>query len=146
MSGWYFHHLLLIVIAAVTAFAWLKGGWPERIGSSLNLVAAVLFFVLQRLFAPTALNTSLLVIDGLLGVGFLILALRYTSLWIGAAMLLQAAQFSLHAFYYVTIKPFDLLFMVVNNLVSWGILISILAGVGAHWLNVRRAVAKASAL
>ena len=145
MSGWYFHHLLLIVIAAVTAFAWLKGGWPERIGAALNLLAAVLFFVLQRMFAPTALTTSLLVIDGLLGVGFLVLALRYTSLWLGAAMLLQAAQFSLHAFYYVTAKPFDLLFMVVNNLVSWGILIAIVAGTFASWAETRRA-AKAAAL
>lgn len=145
MSGWYFHHLLLIVIAAVTAFAWLKGGWPERIGSTLNLVAAVLFFVLQRMFAPTALTTSLLVIDGLLGVGFLILALRYTSLWLGAAMLLQATQFSLHAFYYVTTKPFDLLFMIVNNLVSWGILIAIVSGAFASWIQTRRA-AKAAAL
>jgi len=145
MSGWYFHHLLLIVIAAVTAFAWLKGGWPERIGAALNLTAAVLFFVLQRMFAPTALTTSLLVIDGLLGVGFLVLALRYTSLWLGAAMLLQAAQFSLHAFYYVVAKPFDLLFMVVNNLVSWGIIIAIVAGTSASWAQTRRE-AKAAAL
>lgn len=144
MSGLYFHHLLLIVIVAVAVFAWLKGGMPERIGAILNLAVAILFFVLQRVFDPAALATSLLVIDGLLGVGFLVLAIRYTSLWLGAAMLLQAAQFSLHAFYYVTAKPFDLLFMVVNNLVSWGILISILTGVGAHWLNTRRAALRPS--
>jgi hypothetical protein len=139
MSGWYLHHLLFATIVAVTALAWFKGAWPERFGASLNLLFASLFFVLQLVMQPTALATSILIMDGLLGLGFLVLALRYTSLWLGAAMLLQAGQFSLHAFYYVTTKPVDRLFAIVNNVVSWGILLSILTGVGASWLNSRKA-------
>lgn len=138
MSGWYLHHLLLAAIVVVTGLAWLKGGWPERIGASLNLAIALLFFALQLFMSPAALSLALLIIDGVLGLGFLLLALRYTSLWLGAAMLLQAGQFSLHAFYYVTTKPVDRLFAVVNNVVSWGILLAILAGVGASWLNSRK--------
>ena len=99
---------------------------------------ALLFFALQLFMSPAALSLALLIIDGVLGLGFLLLALRYTSLWLGAAMLLQAGQFSLHAFYYVTTKPVDRLFAVVNNVVSWGILLAILAGVGASWLNSRK--------
>lgn len=139
MSGWYLHHLLLAAIVAVTALAWVKGGWPERIGAAMNLAIALLFFLLQLFMSPAALAPALLIIDGVLGLGFLVLALRYTSLWLGAAMLLQAGQFSLHAFYYVTTKPVDRLFAVVNNVVSWGILIAILTGVGASWLNSRKA-------
>ena len=145
MSSWYFHHLLTAAILGVTVFAWAKGGWPERLGASLNLLIAVLFLVLQFGMPPAMLAPGLLVLDGLLGVGFLGLAIRYTSLWLGAAMLLQAAQFSLHAFYYVTTKTFDLLFAVVNNVVSWGILIAIVAGTFASWAQTRRA-AKAAAL
>lgn len=139
MSSWYFHHLLTAAILGVTVFAWAKGGWPERLGASLNLLIAVLFLVLQFGMPPAMLAPGLLVLDGLLGIGFLALAIRYTSLWLGAAMLLQAAQFSLHAFYYVTAKTFDLLFAVVNNVVSWGILIAIVAGTFASWVQTRRA-------
>jgi hypothetical protein len=145
MSSWYFHHLLTAAILGVTVFAWVKGGWPERLGASLNLFIAGLFLVLQFGMPPAMLAPGLLVIDGLLGVGLLGLAIRYTSLWLGAAMLLQAAQFSLHAFYYVTAKSFDLLFAVVNNVVSWGILIAIVAGTFASWAQTRRAF-KAAAL
>ena len=35
--------------------------------------------------------------DGVVAIGFLLLAIRYASLYLGAAMLLQAALFSLHA-------------------------------------------------
>jgi hypothetical protein len=143
MSSWYFHHLLTAAILGVTVFAWAKGGWPERLGASLNLLIAVLFLVLQFGMPPAMLAPGLLVLDGLLGIGFLALAIRYTSLWLGAAMLLQAAQFSLHAFYYVTAKSFDLLFAVVNNVVSWGILIAIVAGTFASWAQIRRAAKSA---
>jgi hypothetical protein len=142
MSGWYFHHLLTAAIVGVALFAWLKGGWPERFGALLNLLVAVLFLVLQFAMSPTALAPGLLVIDGLLGLGLLILAIRYTSLWLGAAMLLQATQFSLHAFYYVTAKSFDRLFAVVNNIVSWGILLAIVLGTVATWVAGRRAAAR----
>ena len=145
MSSWYFHHLLTAAILGVTIFAWAKGGWPERLGASFNLFIALLFLVLQFGMPVAMLAPGLLVIDGLLGVGLLGLAIRYTSLWLGAAMLLQAAQFSLHAFYYVTAKSFDLLFAVVNNVVSWGILIAIVSGTFASWMQARRA-AKAAAL
>ena len=145
MSGWYFHHLLLVAIIGVAVFAWVKGGTPERIGSAVNLAGTAVFYLGQRFSSLNGFAPGLLILDGVLGVSFLALALRYTSLWLGAAMLLQAAQFSLHAFYYVTKKPFDLLFAAVNNIVSWGILICIVAGTVASWMNNRRAAAKASA-
>lgn len=138
MSGFYLHHLLRIAVAAVTLFAWLKGGWPERIGATANLAATVVVFVLIRELGRDGFGLSLLVIDGLLGLVFLALAVRYTSLWLGGAMLLQAAQFSLHAFYYVGARPMDLLFAVVNNTVSWGVLACILAGTIAAWRGAGR--------
>jgi hypothetical protein len=146
MSGWYLHHLLLAAIVGVTVLAWVKGGWPERIGSAVNLAGALVFTLGQQFVGLNGFSLGLLVLDGVLGVSFLVLAIRYASLWLGAAMLLQAAQFSLHAFYYVTTKPFNRLFAVVNNVVSWGILIAIVAGVFASWIQTRRAMAKGAAL
>jgi hypothetical protein len=48
-------------------------------------------------------------------------------------MLLAAAQFALHAYYYVGERPFDLLFAIVNNTISWGVVWVILIGVAAAW-------------
>ncbi len=133
MSGFYLHNLLRIAIVLVTAFAWLRGGWPEKIGSLANLVATVLLLVLIRTVGLSSIGSGLLVIDGVLGLVFLGLAVRFTSLWLGAAMLLQAAQFSLHAYYLVVGREVDLLFAAVNNIVSWGVLLAILIGTLVTW-------------
>lgn len=133
MSGFYLHNLLLVAILLVTAFAWLRGGWAEKIGSAANLAAAALLFVMVRTVGVSGLGTGLLAIDGLLGLVFLALAVRFTSLWLGGAMLLQAVQFSLHAYYLVVGRKVDLLFAVVNNVVSWGVLLAILVGTLVTW-------------
>jgi len=128
MFDWVLHHPLLLAIFGVAAFAWLKGSSPERIGGLANLSATLCFALLQHLAAGNVEELGLLTLDGLLALTFLGLAVRYASLWLGAAMLLQAVQFSLHAYYYVTHRGVDRLFMVANNLVSWGIVASILVG------------------
>ena len=71
----------------------------------------------------------LLAVDFVCAVIFLLLAVRYANLWLGAAMLFQAAQFSLHAYYLVMEMPHDLLHAWINNTDDWGILTSIVAGV-----------------
>jgi hypothetical protein len=128
MFGWILHHVLLLAIIAVAAFAWLKGSWPERIGGLANLGATLCFALLQQIASGKVEELGLLALDGLLALTFMGLAVRYASLWIGAAMLLQAVQFSLHAYYYVTHRSVDRVFMVANNLVSWGIVLAILVG------------------
>ena len=136
MTSWYFLHLLEFAIVAVTALSWWRGGWAERIGSSAYLLASVLVFLLQRTIGMAGLGVSLLVLDGIVGLVFLALALRFTSLWLGGAMLLQAAQFSLHAYYFVVGRQVDLLFAVVNNVVSWGVLLAILIGTIVTWRGI----------
>ena len=120
-----------ILIAA--AFAWAKGAVPERIGGLINLAAAVLAICVHLAVGAHALSTFLLAIDGLLALGFLALALRYASLWLGGALLCQGVQFSLHAFYLVSNRRFDFSYALVNNLNSWGIVACILAGTWASW-------------
>ena len=55
------------------------------------------------------------------------------ALWIGAAMLLQAGQFSLHAWYLVNALQRDRFYAVANNLVTVGILACILVGTLISW-------------
>lgn len=135
--------LLYSAILGATLFAWLRGTMPERIGGLLNLTATVLVAGIHLIVGAHALSTLLLVIDGLLAFGFLGLALRYASLWLGGTMLLQGAQFSLHAYYLVADRKFDFMYALVNNVVSWGIVACIFAGTLVAWR--RSAVAKAAA-
>mgnify|MGYP000993846615 CR=1 FL=1 len=109
MSGFYLHNLLRIAIVLVTAFAWFKGGPAERIGATVNLVGSLAVMFLVRAMQQEQIGLVLLGLDGALGLVFLALAVRYTSLWLGGAMLLQAAQFSLHAYYLVLDRHVDLL-------------------------------------
>ena len=125
-------------ILGVAALAWFRGGPPERIGGLLNLIATALVLGAHLIIGPGALPTFLLVIDGLLAFGFLGLALRYASLWLGGTMLLQGVQFSLHAYYLVTDRRFDLMYAVVNNVVSWGLVTCILAGTLGVWRKTLR--------
>jgi hypothetical protein len=115
-------------ILGATTLAWLRGGAAERLGGALFLVMTGVDLV-ARLAVPAALLTDgLLVADGLMALGFLALALRFGSLWLGGALLFQAAQFSLHAFYLVTGRPLDLIHAVANNLDTYGVAACIAVG------------------
>jgi len=127
---------------AVLGFAWWKGGSAERYGASLKLITSLFAFSVHHLFNQETISVALLVADGVLAVGFLILAIRYSSLWIGAAMLLQAGQFSLHAWYLVAELQRDLFYAVANNLVTLSILLCILAGTIIAWRARLRAQAQ----
>jgi hypothetical protein len=87
----------LLLMAGTTAFALLKGGQPERLGVSMIVFAWIATIVVQELTRPTVPVLSFLVLDGLLAAGFLVVAVRYSSLWLGGAMICQAVSFGAHA-------------------------------------------------
>jgi hypothetical protein len=138
----YTHHLLIFAIAFVAGLAAWRGGLAERWAAVANLCTALLYFGSKQL-GFEGFEPATLLIDLALAVTFLVLTLRYASLWLGAAMLLEAGQFALHAFYFVTERPTDNLWATVNNGVSWGVVFCILAGVLASW---RRRVVAARAV
>jgi hypothetical protein len=121
-----------LLTVAVCLFAWVKGASAERWGGTLN-VATFVFALLAHVLPAGPREMALLIVDGVLAFGLLILAVRYVSLWIGAAMLLQAGQFVLHAFYFIMEQPHDATFAMVNNGVSVGILVCIAAGTALSW-------------
>jgi hypothetical protein len=83
--------------------------------------------VLTALKAPD-FPTLELVGDGLTAIALLVLLIIYGRLWLGAAMLFQAAQFALHSFYLVAERKHDLFHAVVNNLNFLGIMLSMAIG------------------
>ena len=116
-------HLSPILLFGVTlllatfAFALWKGSLAERIGASMNAAAGFVVIALDQILPPDLRSIAQLVIDAGLAAGFLFLAIRWASLWLGAAMILQAVQFSLHAYYMVTETPTagDWMFARINN-------------------------------
>ena len=85
-----------------------------------------------------------LTLDGLTALGLLVIAVRYASFWLGGAMLLYAAQFSLHAFYMVTARPVDLLHIKINNMNFLGISACLALGTIVGWrqrIKARKAAA-----
>jgi hypothetical protein len=130
--------LLLIMTLASGAFALWKGDMPARIAGVLNIANAVVLPLSRLLMLTHTSEVLQLAGDFAWAVGLLLLAVRYASLWLGVSMLLQAAQFSLHAYYLVAERPNDLFHAWVNNLNVLGI--SICIAVGAT-LAIRRRVA-----
>ena len=135
--------LLWALLIVVTAFAFTRGGAPERLGAVL-ILAITIASALGDVFLPDQIFlVARLIAEGALAVGFLLMAMRYTSLWLGGAMLLQALQFSLQAYYFVLGRAHDTLYVTINNVDFLGILACLTAGTLAASRRRRRADAAA---
>ena len=110
-----------------------KGGTAERWAGSLVVLGALTALAIHRTVPADMLPLVLLFAEFLLACGFLVLAVRYANLWLGAAMLLQAVQFSLHAWYLLVERPRDALFSTINNIDTVGILACVLMGSVIAW-------------
>ncbi len=124
----FFVYAGLVVLIATFAFAMWKGEAPERVGGSLNLAAGLFVVAADSFLSPDLVPIAQLVVDAALAMGFLFLAVRFASLWLGVAMLLQAVQFSLHAYYLVTEAPHDWNYARINNIDTTGINLMIIIG------------------
>lgn len=134
--------LIWILIAGTVFLAWWRGGMAERMGALLVLIGGVIVWLIH-LLAPVAVQPlALLMGEAGLALGFLLLAMRFLSPWLGVAMLLQAAQFSLHAYYIIGEKPHDYLYKLVNNINTLAILFVILAATLITWRRRSRSAAK----
>lgn len=134
--------IIWAAILVVCMFGLLKGGPAERFGAGLTLGIAVAFQIVNIIILPAeARAVPHLVLDGVLALGFLVLSVRYASLWLGGVMLLQGVQFSLHAYFFVTKLTPGVTYAVVNNLVTCGTLVGILLGTVAYLRQTRAALA-----
>lgn len=126
-------------ILALAALAWLRGGHPERMGSLAVVLGAVAVSATHLLLPHALQPIVLLVVDAALAAVFLTLAMRFVSPWLGVAMILQAVQFSLHAYYLVVALRHDHFYKMVNNINTIGVLACILFGTVMAWRRQARA-------
>ena len=135
-----------IALAALVAFCGLavwKGGPAERYGALL-IFATWLVSILGSLSPRELPAATYLISDAILAAGLLVLALRYSNWWMGAAMLLQALGLSFHAAYFAVDKS-DLdahhkhHYVQAMDFVSVAMLFVILGATIASMLKRRRA-------
>jgi hypothetical protein len=119
--------LLAIAAVAVCALALVKGAQAERFAAMAILISIPVGLLIQRIPEPLAEVVSLSG-DGVIALFFLGLTIRFATWWLGAVMLLYAAQFSAHAYYLVMARPFDKLYAMTNNLIFAAVILFLLAG------------------
>ena len=119
-------------------FAFVKGGRAERIGAVIIYANILAYIANETLIHGQVVS---LVIDGLTAASLLIMAVMFASLWLGGVMLLYAMQFSLHAFYFVTERPRDVLHSVVNNTIFFAVSACLIIGTALVWRRRSKAQA-----
>ena len=82
---------------------------------------------------PHAPQTLLFALDFALAVGLLLIALRYGSLWLGSAMLIQAIALCAHSLVFSGDGPAPAEWMILNNVLSLLVLACIVASTAASW-------------
>jgi hypothetical protein len=95
----------IVALVLCCGLAIWKGAPAERAGAALVLVTWAATLIVS--VSPGRQNipaVAYLASDAVLAAGLLILAVRYSNWWIGAAMLLQAVGLSLHAAYFAADK------------------------------------------
>ncbi|HEX6861094.1 MAG TPA: hypothetical protein VF138_12950 [Caulobacteraceae bacterium] len=121
------------------AFAWWKGGRAERIGSLYNALMCIGAVQVHAATRGVYGTVPILVFDGLLATGFLFLAFRYASLWLAAAMVLQALAFLIHASVLMGVLPeaggraHYYYYYMAMNLLGAGVMVVILLGTAGAW-------------
>jgi LPXTG-motif cell wall-anchored protein len=128
---------LLVFILLTCLFAFVRGGVAERMGASVILANLLTIAVNEASLHNQLIS---LAIDGLTALALLAIAMRFASLWLGAVMLLYAIQFALHAFYFVTERPRDLLHVVINNVNFFAVGLCLAGGTVLAWRRRRRLV------
>ena len=120
----------MLSVCVVTQF---RGDKAERLGVAFAIASALAALAINDYAADDLAPPLLLGVDALLAGGFLFLAIRFASLWLGAAMIFQAGQFALHAIYTAGELPHDRRYAVINNLVTYGIFAVILVAALVNW-------------
>jgi hypothetical protein len=87
---------LTLFAAACCGYVFVKGGPGERYGAGIYGFVWVSVSAYEFLSGQAAPSVPMLGADLAIAFGFLILAVRYNSLWLGAAMIMQGAVFGLH--------------------------------------------------
>ena len=108
-----------ITLILVTLLSVNKGSAGERCGAALILLTNLAGFGAFAIKAQAPPQMLLFWLDFTLASGLLLIAFRYSSLWLGAAMLLQSVILFAHAMALDDGEISSFSFVLMNNLVSW---------------------------
>ena len=135
------NHLLWIAQPAflifTVAFAFYRGEASDKAGAGLILLVYVLADILLAVTFPRFPTLLMMMLDFSLAVGLLALALKYSSIWLGIAMLLQSIALASHAFRLEGFGLGAIQEVILNNGLSNLMLVCIIAATTASW-RVRR--------
>ena len=87
---------LTLFVATCCGFICLKGGPGERYGAGIYGFFWIAVSAYELISGQNAPAVPMLVADLAIAISFLVLAVRYNSLWMGGAMILQGIAFGLH--------------------------------------------------
>lgn len=137
-----YSQVALAALLVVCGFAIWKGSEALRAGAVLIIATWFVTLAASAVTRSYVPATAFLASDGILAVGLLFLALRYSNWWMGAAMLLQSLSLALHAGYFAAERA-DLSahvlrnYILGKNLASAAMLLVILAATAASVLRRR---------
>jgi hypothetical protein len=136
---------LTVFALAVWGLAFWRGGTAERWGAAVvagNQILGLVFALMSgRGQTPLLVQLSL---DGAAAVALLLVLLRFGRPWLGIAMLLYAAQFTLQSVYIVLEINKNYWHFVLNNLNFIAIHLALLVGTIQHWMRSAKAARKAA--
>jgi len=119
--------LFLALPIGTCGLAIIRGGFAERVVASIVALSVPVGFAVMQLPADAQPVTEL-VADGVIAFAVLALAVFLATPWLGAVLLLYAGQFALHAFYFVSSRPVDKPYALLNNAIFLAVTISLLVG------------------
>jgi len=130
------------IIASVTGFALWKGGPAERRAAALYLLLLVISLFINAPKETSVQATIFLCLDAVLAFWFLAMAVRYSNLWLAAAMIIQGIIFGVHAYrlgldeniYWQGMN----LAMLLNNLLSMLLINIFIAATVVSWRARRK--------
>lgn len=83
-------------IVGICAFAWFKGRPAERYGSSIFAASSFTTLGIQIWTGQSVPVVPEALLDTAVAVAFLVLAIRYNNLWLGAAMIVKGVQLAIN--------------------------------------------------
>jgi hypothetical protein len=130
---------LTLFAASVWALAFWRGGAAERwcagifAGNQLAFLAFI--YVVERGVREHASLIVQLSLDGASAIALLFVLLRFPRPWLGVAMFLCAAQFTLQSIYLVGQIEKNYWHILTNNLNFIAIHLSLVFGTAQHWIR-----------
>jgi hypothetical protein len=117
-----------LLATAAGVICWQKGSQPERAGIILYLACWLLVTVTQMITGSNLSPTVMMLFDLLLGGGFLVIAMRYVTIWVAFAMLLEAAQLMVFVYFPSDSRSDRYYHALTNNILSTAVLLVMILG------------------